>query len=273
MGVASDYLDVCSNLTGFETRSNYRSLVLSTRRGVRARGRRRSSQIEVDQSLQRELDARRSWVAARRRTIGASTRSRFHWACPRMRPSSWIAPNLKNWGNWPRRWRRRKRPTKPRSRLPAADAPGGVAAARPRRRGRMRSTLTWRSAWHSGTGRICAWRWAKYDAQRMVAVAADQLRADLTLLGTVRAGTGRWPPRGRPTRSCPGRGVVLVLLTLDLPLERTAEQDAYRTTLIGLEQSVRAVQSFEDQIKLSGADRLGELLEAREAIQDPNDGG
>jgi outer membrane protein TolC len=57
------------------------------------------------------------------------------------------------------------------------------------------------------------------------------------------------------------------LLTVNLPVERTAEQSAYRASLIGLEKAVRAVQDLEDQIKLAVRSRLSELLEAREAIQ------
>jgi outer membrane protein TolC len=57
------------------------------------------------------------------------------------------------------------------------------------------------------------------------------------------------------------------LLTLDLPLERTAERNTYRKSLIDLEQTVRDVQTLEDQIKLSVRTELRTLLESRESLK------
>jgi outer membrane protein TolC len=108
-----------------------------------------------------------------------------------------------------------------------------------------------------------------YDAQRGVAVAADQLRADITLLGSGFAGERR-------NLSTVGlddadlrvdQGVYSALLTVDLPLERVAERNAYRLSLIGFEQAIRDLQELEDEIKLAVRNRLSELLEARETLQ------
>ena len=63
------------------------------------------------------------------------------------------------------------------------------------------------------------------------------------------------------------QGAYSALLTLDLPIERTAERNAYRSGLISLERTVRSLQSLEDQIKLSIRNRLGDMLEARESIR------
>ncbi|MHC4582259.1 MAG: TolC family protein, partial [Planctomycetota bacterium] len=57
------------------------------------------------------------------------------------------------------------------------------------------------------------------------------------------------------------------LLTLDLPIERTAERNAYRRSWIDLERATRSVQSLEDQIKLSIRDQLRTLLESRESLK------
>jgi outer membrane protein TolC len=108
-----------------------------------------------------------------------------------------------------------------------------------------------------------------YDAQRDVAVAADQLRADVTLLGSGFAGERR----NLSTVALDDadlrvdEGVYSALLTVDLPLERTAERNAYRLSLIGFEQAVRDLQELEDEIKLAVRNRLSELLEARETLQ------
>jgi outer membrane protein TolC len=57
------------------------------------------------------------------------------------------------------------------------------------------------------------------------------------------------------------------LLSLDLPLERTAERNVLRNSYIALEQAVRDYQEQEDRVKLDVRDRLRELLEAREGVR------
>ena len=108
-----------------------------------------------------------------------------------------------------------------------------------------------------------------HDAQRTVVVAADQLRADVTLLGSGSAGARRTLDSVGLDNSIlrPDEGVYSALATIDLPLERTAERNTYRTTLIRLEQAVRDVQELEDSIKLELRNGLSRLLEARETIQ------
>ena len=54
---------------------------------------------------------------------------------------------------------------------------------------------------------------------------------------------------------------------MDLPLERTAERNAYRNSLIALERATRNVQSLEDDIKLSIRNQLRTLLESRESVK------
>jgi outer membrane protein TolC len=105
-----------------------------------------------------------------------------------------------------------------------------------------------------------------YDAQRGVVVAADALRADLTLLGSAQAGERRdLYSAGLPDAKLrPGDGIYSAGLILDLPWERTAEQDAYRNRYIILERAVRDFQELEDNIKLQVRDELRSLLEARE---------
>ena len=108
-----------------------------------------------------------------------------------------------------------------------------------------------------------------HDAQRGVAIAADQLRADITLLGSGSAGEGRNLSTADrdDTNLRPGDGLYSALLTLDLPLERTAERNEYRVSLIRFEQAVRDLQELEDEVKLAVRNRLSELLEARESIR------
>ena len=106
-----------------------------------------------------------------------------------------------------------------------------------------------------------------YDAQRQVVVAADALRAGLTLTGTAEAGARRGisSADSPPAQLRPEKGVYTAGLLLDLPLERTAERNAYRNSLISLERATRNVQELEDQIKLQVRDALRNLLQARES--------
>ncbi len=108
-----------------------------------------------------------------------------------------------------------------------------------------------------------------YDAQRGVAVAANGFLPELTLLATASAGERR--SIGSATRDNADvrfdRGQYDALLSLDLPLERTAERNAYRNQLIELERAVRDVQAVEDQIKLDVRDQLRNMLELRETLR------
>ena len=96
----------------------------------------------------------------------------------------------------------------------------------------------------------------------------DQLRADVTLLGSGAAGSQRALGSASQEDAIlrPDEGSYSALLTVDLPFERTAERNTYRSTLIQFEQAVRAVQALEDQIKLDVRNGLSRLLEAREGM-------
>lgn len=106
------------------------------------------------------------------------------------------------------------------------------------------------------------------DAQRRVVVAADALRAEVTLSANAGYGEGRSP-------SSADRGNVQLrfdegryrsLLQLDLPWERTAERNALRTALVQLEQAVRRLQAAEDRVKLEVRGDLRALQQALENL-------
>jgi outer membrane protein TolC len=106
------------------------------------------------------------------------------------------------------------------------------------------------------------------DAQRGVVVAADGLRADLTLTGTAAAGEAR----GLGTAGLdnaqlrPEKGVYSATATSSLPWERTAERNAYRTSYITLAQAARSVQALEDSIKLAVRNELRTLTATRQSF-------
>jgi len=106
------------------------------------------------------------------------------------------------------------------------------------------------------------------DAQRGVVVAADGLKADLTLTGGMVMGAERGVTSGGldNAKLRPEKGVYSATVTSGLPWERTAERNAYRTSYITLEQVTRAVQALEDNIKLSIRDALRTLAQTRKSF-------
>jgi len=109
-----------------------------------------------------------------------------------------------------------------------------------------------------------------HDAQRRVVVAADQLGPELSLFGSVSVGERRSlsdASLNSNNRIDFSNGIYTGLLTLDLPLERTAEASAYRDSYILLERAVRDVQEMEDQIKLQIRNGIRNLRQFRASLK------
>ncbi len=106
-----------------------------------------------------------------------------------------------------------------------------------------------------------------YDAQRQVVVAADALRAGLTLRGSAAWGVARTAPAKGMWESILRDAAYSSTLAFDLPIERTRERNNYRNSLINLERATRSVQTLEDQIKTAIRSELRTLLESRESLK------
>jgi len=108
-----------------------------------------------------------------------------------------------------------------------------------------------------------------FDNQRNVIIKADRLRGELTLLGSASAGQRRGiaSAGNNDAEAEFDRGFYSSLLTLDLPIERTAERNNYRNSLIDLEASIREFNTLEDDIKLDIRNKLRNLLNTRESIR------
>jgi len=85
------------------------------------------------------------------------------------------------------------------------------------------------------------------DAERKVIVAADNLGAELNLIGSANVGT---PPGTNFKRFQFQNGTYAIGLEADLPLDRKAERNAYREALIALEQRQRQYQNDLDEVEL-----------------------
>ena len=106
------------------------------------------------------------------------------------------------------------------------------------------------------------------DAQRTVLVAEDSLRAELTIGGSASIGEGRGAMSGNQpdAKFRPKEGSYGALLNVNLPIERTAERNRYRNSLISLEKAVRSFQAAEDQLKQDVQSKLRDMLENRERL-------
>ena len=270
VSLASEYFAVLRQLDSVENaQDNYERLIVLTRRTRSLAEAGRTPEIQVDQSRQDELRARNQWISAQeayrrqldsfKLTLGLPVDARVELVreeLDRIRAShqDLITPPEE---------------VEVALDVPPADAP--VELPSPGQGGRgpyeieealaVPVALTHRLDLRVAIGQV-------HDTQRTVAVAADQLRADVTLLGSGNAGAQRslGSVRQEDSDLRPDHGVYSALLSIDLPLERTSEQVSYRTSLIRFEQAVRDVQALEDRIKLDVRNGLSRLLEGRESI-------
>jgi outer membrane protein TolC len=107
------------------------------------------------------------------------------------------------------------------------------------------------------------------DAERGAAIARDALRAGLVLKGTVSTrDTSDLSTDGVSGLSLnANRSKYAVGLDYDTPWERTAERNAYRNSLIAVEEARRSLEEMEDQIKLDVREGLRNLAVAWESVR------
>lgn len=271
--VASKYLDVLRALDRIRNNEeNYRRLIISVRRARRLADLGRLPEIQVDQALQNELKARNGWIAAIQNhessldnfkiLLGLPTDARIRLDRTELETvSASAAPLLKG---------DTEEEASPDDETPSADAPITLAPPGGKNPGPLemnRSVATRLALDNRLDLRIAVGE--VYDAQRDVVVAADDLRGELTLLGEASSGASR-AIGSADSDNAKVRGdkaVYSALLTLDLPIERTAERNNYRNSLISMEKTLRDKNLLEDQVKLDIRNRLRTLLATRETIQ------
>ena len=248
---------------------SYRRLVSSTRRARRLADSGGLPEFQFDQAVQDELRARSRWISAMQSEESSLDSFKVLLGLPPDARVALSAADIEALGTRAPELTQDIRVADYTGVVPAADAPvvleppsresGGPYEIEPERAVRiaLEHRLDLRKA-----------RLQVEDAQRHVLVAADRLRAELTLGGATSVGEDRdIGGAGAPNaRVAPAEMPLQGILTLDLPFERTSERNLYRNRLIDLERAARSYQELEDGVKLAVRDLLRDLLEARENV-------
>ncbi len=268
--IASSYLGVLRTAQTLKNQEeNYKRIVTSTRRSRRMADAGLMPEYQFDQTIQNELSARVSWVSAQQSLDASLEAFRVLLGLPpeakvfpkRDELDALVAANAKlNEGTIVADYT---------GKVPSADAP--VELVMPDRSHAGPNEIDTMKALTLAFERRPDLRNMKEkieDAQRAVLVAEDRLRAELTLGGNASFGESRGVYSGdQPDGSFrPNHGAYSAFLRLDLPIERTAERNNYRNSLIALEKSVRSYQALEDTIKQDVYGKLRDLLEHRESV-------
>jgi outer membrane protein TolC len=272
--IASEYLAVLDQLDAVRNaEGNYRSLVASARSSRRLADAGRLPEIQVDQAVQNELLSRNRWIVARESYQRSLDSFKSLLGLP---PDAEVELERSELDRLAEQASAiiaeiaRQEQTQADQKPLPADAP--IELVEPSREGAGPLEMDESSATQLALENRLDLRVSQgevYDAQRAVVVAADALRAELTLFGAAALGERRSIDSATDDDAQLrfDKGVYSALLTLDLPLERTAERNAYRNSLISLERAVRNVQILEDEIKLSIRNQLRDLLESRESFK------
>ncbi len=273
VNVANRYLSVLQQLDEIHNReADYRSRATSARRVRRLADFGRVDEIQVDQAMQDELRARQQWISAKQRYQSSLDDLKQFLGLP---PDALIELD-------PDELERLAAPAmdmleqldeieasvRDDQESVPADAPIELDPPDMERAGpyELPESRALDLAFENRLD-LRTSEGAVYDAQRAVIIAADDLRGELTLLGSANIGQGRSIGERDDATFRPREGRYSSLLTLDLPLERTQEQIAYRNSYIALERAVRSLQQAEDGIKSSIRNALRDMLEARENIE------
>ncbi|MEQ8850352.1 MAG: TolC family protein [Phycisphaerales bacterium] len=270
--VASDYLSVLRTADSVDNAAeNYRRVGASTRRARRLADAGRLPEIQVDQARQDELRARNNWISAQQQYEDALDRFKSLLGLPTDATIALDRGELNALVNDPRyTFDLSEAAYDTQGDIPAADeevelVPPSDADAGPLEIPEDRAiaiALNNRLDLRTAIGRIV-------DAQRGVAIGADNLRADVTLLGTASFGSSRSVSSATSddAQLDPSDGFYSALLGIDPAFERTSERNSYRGALIGFESAVRNMQQAEDDVKFQVRTALRNLLEARETLK------
>jgi outer membrane protein TolC len=257
--IASQYLTAVNRQEQARIqRDNYTRTQESAQRARRLADAGRIPEIQVDQASQSVLRSRDAWISAVARAESSLDDFKVSLGLP---PDARVEPEPDELVRL-----RDQQPPPDASTNALLDARVDIAATNAQARAidvesATRLALENRLDLRVSQGRVI-------DAQRAVAIAADQLRAEVTLLGKARVAdtrvSGKTDPAANTTTHS---GLSSALLSVDLPLERTRERNGYRASLIEFEAAVRGAQETEDRVKSEVRNDIRTLLESRERMR------
>jgi outer membrane protein TolC len=266
VSVAQGYFAVLRQMDSVaNSEENYRSAIASARWSRRQADAGRITQIDVDRATQRELEARNGWISAQAQYMNRLDAFKSSIGLP---PDAHIELDPNDLEQLRERTSDMVKAvvegteSETTQETPPADAPIELVLPSDEDVGPLEidESLATQLALENRLD-LRAAIGSVYDAQRQVVVRADALRADLTL-----GGTATFADDDDGSQSFDDARYT-ALLSLDLPIERTAERNAYRKSLINLEQATRDVQMLEDQTKVAIRTELRTLLESRESLK------
>jgi outer membrane protein TolC len=267
VNVASNYMSVLRQIDSWQnSEDRYRSAVRSARMSRRQGDAGRLPVIQVDQAVQSELQARTTWISAQVSLDNSLDSFKTLIGLPadaRIKVDVNDLVDLRKHGTKYVEAMKVAYSAAAAETAPPADA--NVVLVLPNKEGAGPYEIDeWVAVKLALKNRMDLWsaNGAVYDAQRQVVVAADALRTGLTLTGSAHF-SGNDDPGNLTVRG----GRYSALLGLDLPIERTAQRNKYRTSLIDLERATRSVQTLEDQIKTAIRSELRTLLLSRESLK------
>jgi outer membrane protein TolC len=258
VNVVSNYLSVLQQSDQIDNAAeNYRNLITSTRRTQRLADAGRSTVIEVNQTLQQELSARANWIKAMQTYENGLDSFKTLLGLPADADIELDRTELDRLNETYVTMAEAVNDAL-ESETSASEelAPASMAGATELEMAESEAiqlAFDNRLDLRVSEGKV-------YDAQRNVVVKADNLRAEVTLLGSASSSNNE------DTDLDLDHGILTGLLTIDLPIERTSERNEYRNSYIALEQAVRDLQSLEDDIKLSVRQNLNQMKAARESM-------
>lgn len=273
VNITSEYLEVLQGLDEVANEeANYRRVIMSVRRSRRLTDSGDMDVIQMDQAVKDELRARNRWILAMQSYERSLDEFKVLMGLPvdanieldrgeLGKLVEVVSENIVDLSRFA---------MDPNDEVPPADAP--IELEQPSQEGagpyEIDRTLATRLALENRLDLRVAQE-NVFDAQRAVVIFADRLGAELTLFGSASAGNRRIVSSSTSddARINLNEAAYSTLLTLDLPLERIAERNDYRNSLIELERAVRDVGSLEDQVKLDVRNRLRDLQSTRESLQ------
>lgn len=266
VGIAGEYLGVLlSKRTMMNEEDNYKRVIISTRRSRRMADANRMARSDFDQSHQSELRARNSWIASCQSYESALEAFKMKLGLPPDAHLELTDSDLEGLEEYVSGFAKAELgeydvgdPSKP----PELGAPESVDDGWLKGRVDRAIQIAFenRPDFRTNIDKL-------EDAQRKVLIAADALRAEVTIGGSASAGEGAGTGKDGDGDFRLSDAVLRGMLNIDLPFERTAERNAYRASLIQLEAAVRAYQIAEDRLKQSVRGGVRQLREKREQLK------